>query len=334
MIEVVIPAHNAETFLRETLESVAAQTRLPLQVTVVDDRSRDGTRGVAKRAAAELAPPLRIKVVATEGPPGPSAARNTAIRASRAEFIALLDADDLFLPTHLAELAGLLEANPRAVLAFGDSTLFESATGRVLVPSHHASTRLVNLPTEPASGGGWTLGRAGFRHLLIEPRVATSACLFRRKEALAAGLFDEAMMFTEDSDFFLRLALLGEFVFTRAPVGRKRIHGTNLSNPRNRVRFMHGAARLAVRLDAIAAGSGEPRLTVGAEDRMAIQRNLGRTFDRWLYEASLTCLADYREAARDAARARYGHLALRPRHVGRMLRTLLGGRLRQQSRSN
>jgi glycosyltransferase involved in cell wall biosynthesis len=140
MIEVVIPAHNAEPFLRETLDSVAAQSRLPDLVTVVDDRSRDATHAVAERAAAELAPRLPIRILATDGPPGPSAARNTAIRASRADLIALLDADDLLLPGHVATLAGLLEANRQAVLAFGDSTLFESATGRVLVASHHEST--------------------------------------------------------------------------------------------------------------------------------------------------------------------------------------------------
>lgn len=328
MIEVVIPAHNAAAFLRETLDSIAAQTRVPEQVTVVNDRSRDATRAVAEQAAAELAPKLRIRILETEGPPGPSAARNTAIRASQADFIALLDADDLFLPNHIAALARLLEANPAAVLAFGDSTLFESETGRVLVPSHHASTRLLTAQAEPLAGEGWTLGQQGFRQLLTRPRIATSACLFRRREAVAAGLFDEAMMFTEDCDFFLRLALLGELVFTHEPVGRKRIHGTNLSNPRNRVRFMGGAARLAVKLRAIVEKGGGPPLPVGPEDRAAILNAVPYSYNQWLYEASLTCLADYREAARSATAARCGHLALRPRHIGRLLSTLLTPRPR------
>ena len=100
MIEVVIPAYNAGSFLRETLLSVAGQTLLPDVVTLVDDSSTDDTVAVAKACAEELAGRLTIRVIPNAGPRGPSAGRNTAIRQSRAEWIALLDSDDLLAPNH------------------------------------------------------------------------------------------------------------------------------------------------------------------------------------------------------------------------------------------
>ena len=63
MIEVVIPAHNAAAYLRETLESIAAQTRPPARVTVVDDRSTDGTPALVEAAARELAPRVEIRLL-------------------------------------------------------------------------------------------------------------------------------------------------------------------------------------------------------------------------------------------------------------------------------
>ena len=62
-LEVVIPAYNAAPFLRETLASLAAQTRPADLVTIVDDRSRDGTGELARTLAVEMAPRLRIEVL-------------------------------------------------------------------------------------------------------------------------------------------------------------------------------------------------------------------------------------------------------------------------------
>ncbi len=315
MIEVVIPAHDAEPFLRETLDSVAAQERPPALVSVVNDRSRDGTREVALAAAAELAPRVAIRVLENEGPPGPSAARNTAIRASQQPWVALLDADDVLLPRHHLALSAL--AGEGVSLAFGDCCLFHTDTGAVVLDSHHAKSRLLELPHEPAPGGLALRGSA-FQALLRGPRVPTSACLLRREAVLAAGLFDETMMYAEDADLFLRLSWLGAMRFTAERLTRKRVHGANLSREENRVQFSRGGAVVAAKLRAIAGRADPAPFRPAPGDAAAIGEVLPRAVNTYLYDASRRGFAAYRGAARLAREAGLGAMALRPRHLARL----------------
>lgn len=320
-IEVVIPAYNAAPWLRETLLSVAAQTRPPAQVTVIDDRSTDGTAEVAQAAATELRDRIAIRVLRNAGRQGPAGGRNTAIRASTAEAIALLDSDDLFAPGHHARLAGLLRAAPEAVLAFGDSTLFRGA--ETLVPSLLAESGVAALPAEEVASGCLSLGERMFAELLRTGVFCTSACLFRRDAALAAGLFDEAMMYSEDQDFFLRLALRGRFVFAREVVTRKRVHDTNLSHARNTLRFCRGTAEALARLALSGGGGG---VALSPAQRAALGAVLPQALGGYLYHASRAGVAAYWQAARLAGRSGHAGLAARPRHL---LRTVLPEALRR-----
>lgn len=314
MIEVVVPARNAGHFLRETLASVAAQTYPPALVTVVDDRSEDGTSAVAQAAAAEFGQRLAIRVIRNAGRPGPAAARNTAILASNQPFIALLDADDLLLPGHHAALAGLLRVTPDAALAFGDCSVFDHASAAVRVPSHHARCGITAGPTTLLSVGGLSMGDAMFAHLLRTGMFGTSACMVRREALLAAGLFDEAMMYSEDTDLFLRLALEAPFVFTLDHVARKREHGANLSDARNDLAFVEGRARSLTKLAD--RGDGLPFHAIGA-----LAQRLPGAVHEYLYEASLNGHAAYRRAWAFARRVDRGRAAFWPRHIARLART-------------
>lgn len=310
MIEVVIPAHNAARFLRATLESCAAQTLPPAQVTVVDDRSTDGTAELAAACAEALAGRIAIRLLRNAGPQGPSAARNTAIRAGTAPLVALLDADDLLAPDHHARLAALLGAAPDAVLAFGDTALFRGA--ETIVPSLLAKSGIAGLPAEEPAPGCLTLGPRMFAELARTGVFCTSACLFRRDAALAAGLFDEAMMYSEDQDFFLRLALRGGFVFTREVVTRKREHDTNLTHARNALRFCKGTAESLARLAARGEGGG---VALSPEQAETVAAQLPKAIGSYLHAASRAGAASYWQAARLAAAAGQAGLALRPRNL-------------------
>ena len=309
MIEVVIPAYNAAPFLHETLASVAAQTRPPALVSVVDDASTDDTAAIADAAAREFSAHIRIQVLRNAGPRGPSAARNTAIRASTAEAIALLDADDLMLPEHLAILSDALAAAPDAVLSFGDTAVF-SAT-EILIPSLLRKSGVWDLPATEIAPGFWELRGDIFVPLLRSGVFGTSACLFRRQPAVDAGLFDESMMHGEDTDLFLRLALAGRVLFSRELISRKREHGDNLSHERNRLAFCHGTARTAMKL------ASDARLP--PTRRTAAQQALPAALNSYLYHASRVSLAAYRRAAALARQVGFGHLALHPRHLLRLV---------------
>src|SRR5713226_5813779 len=110
-VAVVVPAHNAEDFLDETLESVWAQTTPPSEVIVVDDGSTDRTADIAQRHRVTLL---------SQGNRGPSAARNTAIRATTQPWIAFLDADDVWEPEKLEAQWQAVQACPEAGAVFCD----------------------------------------------------------------------------------------------------------------------------------------------------------------------------------------------------------------------
>lgn len=97
LITVAVPAYNAERTLAETLGSVSAQTYRNIEIIVTVDGAKDGTEAVALQAAAQ---DPRIRVLVTENR-GAAAARNTAARAGSGDFIAPIDADDLWHPEKL-----------------------------------------------------------------------------------------------------------------------------------------------------------------------------------------------------------------------------------------
>lgn len=316
MLEVVIPAYNAAPFLCETLESLAAQTRPADLVTIVDDRSTDGTGALARALAAELAPRLAIRVLDNAGPQGPSAARNTALRASRAEVIALMDSDDLAAPDHHRILLDLLAAAPDIVLGFGNSLVFRGA--EVLIPDMHAKSGVNTFPAEELAPGRLTLGEHMFEAMLGSGMFSTSACAFRREAAREAGLFDETLRYSEDTDLFLRLTLLGRFAFSEAIITRKRVHGNNLVG-HSKLHFCRGTALALSRL-ADRAAAGDPIARhLSASRRAALAKGLRRAMYGWLYAASWESPRVYREAAAAACHAGLGRMVLDPKHLARLV---------------
>ena len=313
MIEVVIPAYNAGAFLRETLESVAAQSLRPACVTVVDDSSTDDTRAVAEACADRLRDRIEIRVLRNPGPRGPSAARNLAIRASEAEAIALLDADDLLAPGHHAVLAQALSAAPDIILAFGDHTVF--GPQGTIQESGLARSGVAAMPAEVLAPGTFSLGEESFTALLRTGIFGTSACLFRREAAMRAGLFDETMMHGEDTDLFLRMALDGRFAFRREVVAHKRVHDSNLTHESNKLMFCRGTVRSLTRL---AQADDAGRKGLSAPQRSALHAALPGAVQGHLYAASRTGLRAYGDAARMAAQAGHARMAARPRHLLRL----------------
>ena len=96
LVSIMVPAHNAASFLKETIASVRAQTYQQWECLIVDDGSTDDTVAIAERAAQE---DQRIHLILPDGKTGlASRARNRAMRQARGEFFAFLDADDKWVP--------------------------------------------------------------------------------------------------------------------------------------------------------------------------------------------------------------------------------------------
>jgi hypothetical protein len=109
LVSVIVPAHNAEITVDETLKSIRNQTYCNLEIVVVDDGSTDGTVDIVRRHAGED-PRIRILSITNSGV---AIARNTGIAASRGEFVAPIDADDLWHPEKIArQMAVMRDAGP------------------------------------------------------------------------------------------------------------------------------------------------------------------------------------------------------------------------------
>src|SRR4051812_27238172 len=115
-VSVIVPAHDAEATLGETLASLRAQTLADLEAIVVDAAPADGPRALAEAAAAEDA---RLRLLALPANLGTAGARNAGLREARGRWVLFLDADDWLDPDHLAALVAAAEADPGADGAFG-----------------------------------------------------------------------------------------------------------------------------------------------------------------------------------------------------------------------
>lgn len=193
LTSVVIPAYNAERFIERTLRSVLRQTYSNLQIIVVDDGSTDKTRVIAEAAAAS---DDRLRIISVPNG-GVAKARNIGLSEAAGEFVAFLDADDLWHPTKIecqvAAMGGERDDyQPAAVYTF---SRFIDSDDRV-------------------TGNGKRVVLSGYsfaRHLYACPVGNGSSILARREAALAVGGFDpewaaRGMGGCEDIDFELRIA--------------------------------------------------------------------------------------------------------------------------------
>ena len=111
LVSILIPCHNAEPWLGETLESALTQTWPATEVIVVNDGSTDGSLVLAGRFK-----PHGVQVF-SQANAGASAARNHALREARGEFFQFLDADDLLSPGKISAQLALLDTRPAGTVA-------------------------------------------------------------------------------------------------------------------------------------------------------------------------------------------------------------------------
>jgi glycosyltransferase involved in cell wall biosynthesis len=128
-VSIVTIAFNGEAFLAEAIDSALAQTFTDYELIVVDDGSTDGTRAIAEAYRARRPETIRVLQHADGGNHGMSAARNLGLAAARGEFLAFLDADDVWAPEKMAEQVVILRAHPDVGLVYGRARIWRSWSG-------------------------------------------------------------------------------------------------------------------------------------------------------------------------------------------------------------
>jgi len=187
-VNVIIPAYNAARYLPIAIESVIAQTFQQWTIVLVNDGSTDNTDEVVAPFLATLGQKLKyIK----QPKSGVSAARNHAMRNSSAEFLAILDADDVWLPCRLEESVACLRTRPTAGMSYGYIT-------RISPEGEPLDT----FDRRQKHGEGWVAPYLYMRRIDLPSPTIT----FRRECIDAVGGFDETLTATEDRDLWLRIA--------------------------------------------------------------------------------------------------------------------------------
>jgi glycosyltransferase involved in cell wall biosynthesis len=189
LVSIIIPAYNAEPYLRRAIDSVLGQTYAPIEVVVVDDGSTDGTAAICRDYGD------RIIYIHQENQ-GVSVARNRGIQESKGELIGFLDADDWYLPNKLSDLVSLLKRHPQAGAA--------------------TAAHIVKLPNEerrnPPQGCVFSEGTASGIIDLYEQRsqgrliINSDTVLLRKSTLNSVGGFRPDLRFGEDVELWARIA--------------------------------------------------------------------------------------------------------------------------------
>jgi glycosyltransferase involved in cell wall biosynthesis len=202
-ISVIIPAYNAEHFLPRCLKSVFAQTLKPVEVIVVDDGSSDQTATIAASLGATV-------FIQTNS--GVAAARNYGIQNASGDWIALLDADDLWAPEKLERQAACIR--PETILVY---------TGVRIFDDHGIHSE--QLAVDP------TAARKMLR--LCNP-ILTSSAILKREAFVKIGGFRKGLDTCEDWELWFRMQSQGQFEAVPDPLTDYYVYPNSLStNPEN-----------------------------------------------------------------------------------------------------
>ncbi len=307
-ISVLMAVRDGLPYLREALDSILTQSRTDFEFLVIDDGSADGSREMAE----EIGDP-RIRVLINERNLGLTRSLNLGLRAAQGEYLARQDADDVSLPQRLEVQADYLDRNPEVGLTACSVEYMDSEGGTECVDARGLSAGVLR----------W--------HLLFGNEIPHSGVMFRRREVLDLGGYDESLPFAQDYELWSRLSRRTDLVRLERVLLRYRRHQGALSATRKeeqyRIRDLIGGANMARLLKReVDPGTIRALHTPGPEkgrcrDAARLIRELGKAF----LESGRLSGAEVREVRADLkARLRgvaKSHLRVRP---GEALAVLLG----------
>ncbi|MDZ8224906.1 MULTISPECIES: glycosyltransferase family A protein [unclassified Nostoc] len=211
-VTVIIPAYNAMTYLPETLDSVLKQRFTDFEVLIINDGSTDSIVTWVSKITD-----YRVKLISQENQ-GLSAARNTGIVHAQGEYVAFLDADDLWEPTKLEKQVHCLDSKPEVGLVY---------TWTLLVDQQGISTGTVT--------ASHTEGNIWEKLLLGDIIGSGSSAMIRRSCFETVGLFDTELSSIEDCDMWVRIAAIYPFAVIKEVLVYYRQHFTNMSKDYNKM---------------------------------------------------------------------------------------------------
>lgn len=215
-LSVIIPVFNGAKFIAKTVQTALDQTYENYEVIVVNDGSTDET-------LAKLTPFLdSIRVISIPNG-GVSNARNTGILASIGEYVAFLDADDLWYPEKLKQQIEAMKANPGVGLCFCNYATRSQLGHKTVHFDQFKDNKKLKL--------NCTMAESSFEELIKGNFVGTCSNVIVRRDVLdRTGLFDTRLRQAEDYELWIRCALDTKFLSMSKVLLTKTTHETNLTN--------------------------------------------------------------------------------------------------------
>ena len=209
-VSVVVAAYNYARYLPMAVDSILAQTYRDFEIIVVDDGSTDNTQAV-------VLPYINANAIRyfRQINSGQAVAKNMGIKESRGEYVAFLDADDIWFPAKLEKQMPL----------FSKAEIGVVYSKRVLIDKNHNES--------PFSHPKLYRGRV-LDHIFIDNFVGFSSAVVRKKCFDKVGIFDESLPMAIDYDLWLRIALHYEFDFVDEPLFKYRVGHGHMSENKDR----------------------------------------------------------------------------------------------------
>jgi glycosyltransferase involved in cell wall biosynthesis len=209
-VSIILPVYNGEKYLSETIDSIIEQTFADWEIVAVNDGSTDNSHSILQQYKSNLG--SKIKIIDQENS-GVSVARNVAIDNSESEYLAFIDADDMWLPEKLEKQIKILDNNPDVALVYSD---------------------LLDLIENKTTRRKQILKRKLQRGYIFEPLfyfnfIALSSVVLRKEMIEKYGNFDSDYKIIQDYDLFLRIAEKNVIDYVDESLLIYRIHENNIS---------------------------------------------------------------------------------------------------------
>jgi glycosyltransferase involved in cell wall biosynthesis len=220
---VIIPLYNKEKYILKTLESVINQSFKNFEVIIVDDGSTDESF-----ALIENIEDIRIKIFRVENQ-GASSARNYGMQKAKSDYIAFLDADDLWLNNHLQVLFDLIQEFPEAGLF---------STGYLISYNSHKKRAVIKGFPDEFKG----ITTNFFKNNLYASIVNSSISAIKKSVLKNVNGFDLNLRSGQDTDFWIRIALNYKVALHNIVTGIYIKNDESLSNSKSvkeRIKFLN-----------------------------------------------------------------------------------------------
>lgn len=205
LLSVIMPVYNGEKYLSETIESILNQTFTDFELLILNDNSTDGTQAIIERYQQKDS---RISVTVKEVNVGPANLRNEGFSLAKGEYIALMDADDIALPTRFEKQIQVLNAHPEVGVCGTWFTFFGGKKDKtVRQPENHNKIKVSFLSS-------CSIGN---------PTVMV------RKSALGEYRFENQYVPVEDYDLWSRMITTTNFYIVQESLLNYRQHDSNIS---------------------------------------------------------------------------------------------------------